>query len=158
MTEQNFTIDPAPYASSEAQNVLAEYVAELKQRFPGGLFETARAAPPAKDAFIPPNGVFLLVRAGGRALGCGAVRRGESGIAEIRRMWISPVLRGRGVGKALLAALEGHARELGCTEVRLDTASELTEARALYAKAGYREVPAYNDNSYAAHWFAKTLG
>ncbi|GAA2348234.1 GNAT family N-acetyltransferase [Saccharopolyspora halophila] len=157
MTEQNFTIDSEPYESSEAQNVLAEYVAELEQRFPGG-FDTARAAPPAKDAFIPPNGVFLLVRAGGRALGCGAVRRRESGIAEIRRMWISPALRGRGVGKALLAALEEHARELGCTEVRLDTASELTEARALYAKAGYREVPAYNDNSYAAHWFAKTLG
>ncbi|MER7010001.1 GNAT family N-acetyltransferase [Saccharopolyspora sp. NPDC000359] len=157
MTEQAiFTIDPEPIDSPDAQEALRQYVAELDRRFPDG-FDTSRAAPPAKADFVPPAGVFLVVRVDDRVLGCGALRTGPGATGEIRRMWISPELRGRGAGRALLAELEAQARQLGCERVRLDTAAELREARGLYDSAGYREIPAYNDNEYARHWYEKAL-
>ncbi len=152
----DFTIDPEPIDSPDAERALTCYVAELDERFQGG-FDTSRAAPPAKTDFAPPAGVFLIVRAGEAVLGCGALRTEPDGASEIRRMWISPALRGRGAGRALLWELEAHARRFGCDRIRLDTAAELHEARALYASAGYQEIPAYNDNDYAAHWFEKRL-
>ncbi len=149
-------IAPEPIDSADAKAALRRYVEELRQRFPAG-FEPDRAAPPAPGDFDPPHGFFLLVRdADGQVSGCGAVRA-EDGIAEIRRMWISPALRGCGAGRRLLRELERHAGDLGCRIVRLDTAAELNEARGLYASAGYAEIPAYNDNEYARHWFEKAL-
>lgn len=151
-----FTIAPEPIEDAAAREALQHYVDELRELFPTG-FDPGRAAPPAPGDFDPPRGRFLLVRdEQGRVRGCGAVRA-EEDFAEIRRMWISPLLRGRGAGKALLAELERCARELGREVVRLDTAAELTAARGLYAAAGYREIPAYNDNEYARHWFEKAL-
>jgi ribosomal protein S18 acetylase RimI-like enzyme len=66
-------------------------------------------------------------------------------------------VRGLGLGRRLLAELEGQARADGATSVRLDTHRSLTEAVTLYRSAGYREIAAYNDNPYAHHWFAKNL-
>ncbi|MDI2028699.1 GNAT family N-acetyltransferase [Saccharopolyspora sp. TS4A08] len=154
---EDFAIAPEPSDSADARWALAQYVAELVARFPDG-FDPDRGARPVEDAFTPPKGVFLLLRRDGAVLGCGGVRTESAGIAEIKRMWVSPELRGRGAGRALLSALEEQARRLGFSRVRLDTAAELGEARAMYAKAGYVEIPAYNDNPYAAHWFEKSLG
>ncbi len=151
-----FTIELDPVNTAESRAVLDSYVQELGERF-GQSFDTSRSAPPAPGDFEPPAGAFLLVRSGGRVLGCGALRTEVGGTAEIRRMWVSPELRGQGAGRALLAALEEQARVRGCRKVRLDTAAELSEARTLYASAGYVEIPAYNDNEYAAHWFEKQL-
>ena len=156
LVTENLTIRPEPFESSDAQRALAQYVAELAERFPEG-FDPGRGAPPAEDDFAPPRGVFLLVRFAGEAMGCGGLRTEPDGTGEIKRMWISPALRGKGAGRALLTSLEDHARRMGCTRVRLDTAAELGEAQAMYAKAGYVSIPAYNDNPYAAHWFEKTL-
>ncbi|CAM5276926.1 N-acetyltransferase [Streptomyces avidinii] len=64
---------------------------------------------------------------------------------------------GTGGGAALLEVLEAEARALGAVRVRLDTRSDLVEARALYARHGYAEIPAYNDGQYAQHWFEKPL-
>lgn len=150
------TIEPADVESPEAHYALQQYVAELGRRFRSG-FDTSRAAPPQPGSFTPPAGVFLLVRADGQVRGCGALRFESAEVAEIRRMWVSPEVRGRGIGRSLLGSLESYAREQGCARVVLDTASELTEAKSLYASAGYVEVPAYNDNAYAEHWFEKVL-
>lgn len=150
------TIEPEPIDSARSRYALDRYAAELNQRFADG-FDTSRAAPPAPGDFVPPRGVFLLVRSDGEVAGCGALRTEDDGTAEIRRMWISPTLRGRGAGRMLLRALEDHARRHGCARVRLDTAAELDEAKALYTSAGYVEIPAYNDNAYARHWFEKPL-
>lgn len=157
MTTSAFSIEPEPIGSARAGEVLQRYAGELTERFPSG-FDSGRAAPPGKTDFDPPQGIFLLVWSGGEPAGCGALRTQSAGIGEIRRMWVAPSLRGRGAGRALLVELERQAWQLGFGAVRLDTATELHEAKALYRSAGYVEVPAYNDNAYAGHWFEKTLG
>jgi GNAT superfamily N-acetyltransferase len=66
-------------------------------------------------------------------------------------------LRGKGGGAVLLGAAEAAARALGAGRLILDTRGDLVEARALYARHGYAETEAYNDDVYAEHWFAKRL-
>lgn len=72
-------------------------------------------------------------------------------------MWVAPWARGLGLGVRLLRELEDHAREAGARVVQLETNRALTEAIALYRRSGYREVPAFNDEPYAHHWFEKRL-
>lgn len=140
-----------------ARACLAAYFAELDRRFPHG-FEPSRSVSADADEVTPPRGAFLVVMMGGLPRGCGAVKTLEPGAGEIKRMWLHPELRGRGMGRALLDELENESRALGHRVVRLDTSVHLKEAIALYAGAGYVEIPAYNDNRYAAHWFEKRLG
>jgi ribosomal protein S18 acetylase RimI-like enzyme len=72
-------------------------------------------------------------------------------------MWVSPAVRGLGLGHRLLGELERHAAEHGVRTLRLETNSTLGEAIGLYRAAGYREVSAFNDEPYAHHWFEKAL-
>jgi GNAT superfamily N-acetyltransferase len=72
-------------------------------------------------------------------------------------MWVDRPHRGLGLAKRILTALEEQAAELGFTTVRLDTNRALDEAKAMYRGAGYVEIPRYNDNPYANHWFEKRL-
>jgi GNAT superfamily N-acetyltransferase len=142
--------------SAVATELLQSYYEELEERFPGG-FELAQtvAAPP--EEISPPHGMFFIAFRSGTAIGCGAVRKLDEVTGEIKRMWVYPVARGQGIARRLLAALEGAARELGCEVARLDTSAYLPEALGLYRAAGYREIPAYNDNPYATHWLEKSL-
>jgi len=142
----------------DAQACLSSYYAELAVRFPAG-FDPANGNPtPEVEALMPPHGVFLVMRDGrGAPLGCGAVHRLAPDVAEIKRMWIDPSLRGSGWGRNLLGELERRAHDLGFGIIRLDTASPLTQAIAMYRSAGYREIDPYNENPYAHHWFEKTL-
>ncbi|CAM5370930.1 GNAT family N-acetyltransferase OS=Streptomyces cyaneofuscatus OX=66883 GN=G3I52_05645 PE=4 SV=1 [Streptomyces cyaneofuscatus] len=82
----------------------------------------------------------------------------EPGTAELTRVYVRPAYRGTGGGGALLASVEEAARAYGVRLLRLDTRHDLVEARGLYAKHGYREVPAFHRrNPYAERWFAKEL-
>jgi GNAT superfamily N-acetyltransferase len=72
-------------------------------------------------------------------------------------MWVTPDLRGAGLGARLLRLLEGEAVRLGYAVVRLDTNSALVEAIAMYERSGYHAIERYNDNPYARHWFEKRL-
>ena len=72
-------------------------------------------------------------------------------------MWVSPEARGLGLGRRLLGEMEWQARAAGVTVLRLETNGSLTEAIALYRSSGYQEVPAFNDEPYAHHWFEKRL-
>jgi len=73
-------------------------------------------------------------------------------------MWAAPAVRGLGLGRRLLTELEAAAAAGGARALRLETNRSLEEAIGLYRAAGYREVPAFNDEPYAHHWFEKTLG
>jgi ribosomal protein S18 acetylase RimI-like enzyme len=149
-------ISPEPPLSALAGELLARYFDELAERLPTG-FDASRTGAPDATELTPPAGVLLVARVEGRAVGCGAVRKLDADRAEIKRMWVDRGLRGLGIGRLLLRALEQAAGELGAAAVYLDTAADLTEALALYRSAGYAEIAAYNDNPYAAHWFAKPL-
>ena len=81
----------------------------------------------------PPNGgAYVVGWEDGRAVAGGALKRLEPGVAEIKRMYVVPDARGRGLARRLLAALEDTARELGYARVRLDTGASQPHARALY--------------------------
>jgi len=157
-TVTDLRIAQEPIDSADGGALLERYYDELAARFPDGpgAFDLARIAAPTTQ-FAPPHGAFLLARLDGQAVGCGALRRLDAEVAEIKRVWVDPSTRGLGIGRRLVAALEGAAAGLGCRTVRLDTAAYLTEAFALYQSLGYREIAAYNDNPYSAHWFEKRL-
>jgi GNAT superfamily N-acetyltransferase len=113
-------------------------------------------APPLAELLGPGDRV-LVAYADGEPIACGAVRVIGPGIAEIKRMFVVRSRRGDGLGRRLLAELEQHAGELGCTRVRLDTADRQTAALAMYRSSGYVEINDYSGNRGAAHWFEKSL-
>lgn len=138
----------------EAQAAMAAYFAELDRRFPGGF----DPGPPSYDDLgAERRGAFALATSDGEPVACGGVRDLGDGVAEIKRMWVHDGWRGAGLGSRLLRHLEEGARELGYGVVRLDTNGTLTEAVAMYARAGYAAVERYNDNPYAEHFFEKAL-
>ena len=140
----------------EAVRCLAAYAAELAARFAHGTEPVETTASDVED-MVPPRGQFLLVMVKGTARGCAGLRTIGPGVGEVKRMWIDPEVRGRGLARMLLGELEAWARELGMHTVRLDTAAVRDEAIALYGSAGYDRIGPYNDNPHAAHWFEKRL-
>ena len=140
--------------SPDAKWCLAQYFAELGERFERG-FEPGKSIPADAQDLRPPRGIFLVARLDGRPVGCGAVKTAEPGVGSIKRMWVSREVRGMGVGRRLLVALEKEAAGLGVGLLRLETNRSLKEAQALYRRNGYQEVPAFNDDPYADHWFEK---
>jgi GNAT superfamily N-acetyltransferase len=142
--------------SALAAALLDRYSAELAARFPGG-FDPGDADTAAVSELTPPRGALFVARLDGRAVGCGGIRTLDEAAAEVKRMWVDPGARRRGVGRALLGALEGEGHALGAGRIRLDTSRHLDEAVALYRSSGYIEIAAYNTNPYAAHWFEKVL-
>ena len=87
----------------------------------------------------------------------GVVKRLDDETAEIKRMYVAPEGRSRGIARALLYALEAAARELGYRRVRLDTGADQPHAKALYLSVGYTEIPDYNGNPFASFWAEKEL-
>lgn len=110
------------------------------------------------EDFGPPGGAFVAGFDGaGRPVCGGGVKRLEPGVAEIKRMYVVPAARGRGVARALLGALEDAARSLGYDRVRLDVGPRQPAAEHLYRSAGYREIEDYNANRQASFWGEKPL-
>lgn len=144
-------------ASREANWCLEQYFAELSERFEEG-FDVGRSISADRRELTRPRGAFLVARLDGRPVGCGAVKSVEPGVGSIKRMWVSKEVRGAGVGRRLLLALEKEAPELGVGLLRLETNRSLHEAQAFYRRNGYREVEAFNDDPYADHWFEKHIG
>ncbi len=98
------------------------------------------------EQVTPPRGGFLVARLAGEAVGCGAVRRvpgGPAGVAEIKRMYTVPAVRGRGISRHLLAALEADAASLGFRRLQLETGLRQPEAVQLYTTAGYHRIADY---------------
>jgi DNA-binding MarR family transcriptional regulator/GNAT superfamily N-acetyltransferase len=154
MRASEVTIEPADPTGVEAQTCFGAYFQELQARFDGG-FDPAQSVSATPDELIPPAGVLLLAHLDGRAVGCGALKIGSRGVGEIKRMWVDPSTRGLGIAQRLLDAIEAQAVAFDLRTLRLDTNRSLVEARALYLRNGYREIPTYNDNPYAHHWFEK---
>ncbi|WP_052436903.1 GNAT family N-acetyltransferase [Georgenia sp. SUBG003] len=145
-------------ASDRAARALAAYFAELDERLEGGFRQDLLEQVPPQEV-TPPRGDFLLVTelGTGKVLGCGGVRVLEEGTVELRRMWLVPDVRGQGLGRFLLRALENRARALGGRRVVLSLNRALTEALALYESAGYTPVEAFEENPYVDLFLGKEL-
>ncbi|WP_075997399.1 GNAT family N-acetyltransferase [Salaquimonas pukyongi] len=129
------------------------YFSEISERFGVSFDPHAGDIADAQDV----RQWHVLAMDADTALGCGSLRDLGGGIGEVKRVWVSGKARGRGVASALMTWLEDRAAGEGFTAVRLDTNGTLVEAQAMYKKRGYREIPRYNDNPYAEHWFEKEL-
>jgi DNA-binding MarR family transcriptional regulator/GNAT superfamily N-acetyltransferase len=151
-------IEPRDPGDPQAQHCLREYVRELDRRFDAG-WDPRQSISADPHELRPPAGLLLVAGVLSEPVGCGALKFHDGEPTEIKRMWVSPAARGLGVGRRLLAELEAHAARNGTSGVvRLETNGSLSEAIALYRSAGNREVPAFNDEPYAHHWFEKKLG
>jgi GNAT superfamily N-acetyltransferase len=141
-------VDIRRVAPSDEQGraLIAAAVAELAERYDGD-------QDPAVDLddLVPPRGDFLVALLDGKPVGCGGVRVLAPGMGEIKRMFVAPSVRRKGVGRALLAGLEAAARDLGWTVLRLETGLRQPEAIALYQDTGYERIPDYG------HWAGAPL-
>jgi len=143
-----------PASSPAARTLLTAMEQEMFD-----LYDMTAMPTPASTAELEPpsGGAYVVGWEDGRAVAGGALKRLEPGVAEIKRMYVVPDARGRGLARGLLAAIEDAARELGYERVRLDTGASQPHAQALYESAGYQSVPDYNDNPYAAYHGEKAL-
>ena len=129
-------------SSAVAQQLIAALNAELAALYPE---EGANHFRLDEAEVAPGRGVFLVCRSANRLAGCGALRTLDATTAELKRMYVVPELRGQGVGRALLAELERHARALGRRRLILETGPRQAEALALYDRYGFRPVAAYGE-------------
>jgi DNA-binding MarR family transcriptional regulator/GNAT superfamily N-acetyltransferase len=142
--------------SPDALWCLGKYFNELAERFESG-FDPGKSISANADELRPPVGLFGVARLGGQPIGCGALKIKDKKTGEIKRMWVHTDARGLGIGRRVLDALEEKAKGLGLKRLRLETNRALKEAQALYRNSGYVEVPRFNDEPYAHHWFEKAL-
>jgi DNA-binding MarR family transcriptional regulator len=150
-------IEAADPASDDVRFCVDQYFAELAERFEGG-FDRTQTLQIVPEELTPPKGLVLVARLRGRPVGCGSLLFDGRKPAYLKRMWISPDVRGAGLGRRLLLELERHAARVGNVRVvQLETNRALTEAIALYRATGYKEVAPFNDETYAHHWFEKRL-
>ncbi|KOV71250.1 GNAT family N-acetyltransferase [Streptomyces sp. MMG1121] len=160
-----WTIAPEPHDSPVAAALWRAYYTEVSDRW-YVLHEGHRTDPDELEREIAaqigaelasPTGQLLIGRYAGTPGGSAGVRLLDADTAELTRVFVSEELRGRGGAPLLVAAAEEAARALGARRLVLDTRSDLVEARALYARLGYRETGPHNDGVYADHWFRKEL-
>jgi ribosomal protein S18 acetylase RimI-like enzyme len=156
LTASTVTVGIVDPRHQDAQYCLQSYFEELADRFDGG-FDHARSISAGVDELTPPSGLLLVATLHSAPVGCGALKFHHDSPAEVKRMWVSPDVRGLGLGRRLLTELENQAVAHGSAVLRLETNRNLTEAIALYRAAGYTEVPAFNTEPYAHHWFEKHL-
>ncbi|PXY22220.1 GNAT family N-acetyltransferase [Prauserella muralis] len=155
------TIAETPPSAPEARRVLRDYVSDVAGRYHGrpATAEEVDAAlrDEPSDDLVPPDGLLLLAREHGAVLGCAGLRLIPGGIGELTRVFVHHAARGRGIASALLRELEARARARGVHTLRLDTRSDLVEARALYLRHGYTEIEPYTEGPYVDHCYAKRL-
>jgi GNAT superfamily N-acetyltransferase len=113
---------------------------------------------PLPDAgnYRPPKGAFLLACADGSAFGCVSLHPLAGSTAEIKRLWVAPEVRGTGLARRLMQAIESRACQMGFTTLKLDSNSRLTTAIALYRAMGWQDCAPYTGFP-ADIWMSKRL-
>jgi DNA-binding MarR family transcriptional regulator/GNAT superfamily N-acetyltransferase len=149
-------IEPCDPRHPHARHCIDSFFGELRRRFEEG-YDPSKGISASDAELTPPAGLLLVATLRSEPIGCGALKFQPDASGQIKRMWIAPEARGLGLGRRILAELEARAAAGGARTVRLETHRALPEAIALYRSAGYREVPPFNDELYAHHWFEKPL-
>jgi len=143
--------------SADGSRLIAALNAELTAMFPEA---GANHFSISEAQVAPGDGMFVVAYLDDLAVGCGAVRRIDDGTAELKRMYVDPSVRGRGIGRALVEALESEARQLRVTRVVLETGTRLARAIRLYESMGYKRIPLYGEylsSPDTSMCFGKTL-
>ncbi|MGY0060444.1 bifunctional helix-turn-helix transcriptional regulator/GNAT family N-acetyltransferase [Streptomyces sp. LZ34] len=156
LTAATVTLEVVDPDHPDAQHCLRSYFTELQERFETG-FDPGRSLLPDAGGLRPPHGLFLVARLHGEPVGCAGLKLPPTAPAEIKRMWVAPHTRGLSLARRLLAELEARAAGHGYDVLRLDTNKALDAAIGLYHSFGFQEVPAFNDEPYAHHWFEKRI-
>jgi GNAT superfamily N-acetyltransferase len=130
--------------SPVAADLVAKTLSELNARYS----EHEHKVQPLDAAeFLPPTGVFVIARLEGWPAGCGGLRKIQDDVGEVKRMYVEPGARCRGIGRKILEELESKARQMGYKKIRLEAGIRQPEAMQLYESAGYERIPAYGEYS-----------
>ena len=124
-----------PYADPVAQELVGRVQQEYVQRYGGP--DGAVVSP---EEFEPPHGLFLVAEVGGVPAACGAWRSLGQGSAEVKRVYVDPGFRRRGLAQVVVDAIEADAARAGIRSLVLNTGPEQPEALSLYAALGYTPV------------------
>jgi GNAT superfamily N-acetyltransferase len=160
------TVAVEPFDGEVARQLIAALDADLDVRYADDVDlegEPDRAMLNVLHASVAaPLGAFLVARLDGEPVGCGALRpapTGEPATAEVKRMYVAPEARGRGISRRILTTLEEQAAALGYRRVILETGVRQAEAMALYESAGYEPIPNYGGyrDSPLSRCYAKML-
>jgi GNAT superfamily N-acetyltransferase len=128
-----------PYDGPVAQELIAAVQQEYVARYGG-----PDDSPVDPDEFAPPYGYFVVAYDGAEAVATGGLRRAEDdGAMEIKRMYVRPQWRGRGLARVVLADLEQRARDLGAKRIVLETGERQPEAIRLYETSGYERIDGF---------------
>lgn len=144
-------IRTVPADRPPASDLIEAMIADLEPLY--GRIDGPDAPTASPDELTP----FLVLYEDGGPIAGGGLKRLGDDLVEIKRMYVVPAARGRGVARRLLEALEDEARRLGYARARLDTGPQQPHARALYVSAGYVEIADYNGNPHASFWGEKRL-
>jgi len=146
MTKSTLRISEARWPGDRAavEAIFREYVASLSEDIAFQDFESEVTGLPGK--YARPTGVVLLARAGADVAGAVAYRMTEPGVCEMKRLYVRPAFRGRGLARDLANELIEDARARGYRTMLLDTLASMNEARALYRNLGFVPVAPYYDN------------
>ena len=142
MTSDTITIAPADLTSDVSRALIDSLNAELSALYPDPGANHFQLDP---DEVTGARGAFLIVYHVEAPVGCGAVRLLDAETAELKRMYVAPVVRGNGLGRRLLTALEAEARARGARRLVLETGVRQLAALALYRATGFEPIPLYAD-------------
>lgn len=146
----------SPEQIEEARRLFLEYAASLGFSLCfQGFDEEVKTLP---GAYAPPNGRLLLAQEHDRSAGCIALRALDPSICEMKRLYVRPDYRGKGIGRLLVDAILAEARAIGYERMRLDTVeSSMQDAVALYRRRGFREIAPYRTNPIAGVLYLELL-
>jgi len=134
----------SPGELARARELFTEYAASLDFELAFQGFDAEVASLPGE--YAPPRGLLLLAYYERELAACGALRPAGEGSCEMKRLYVRPAFRRKGIARALAAALIARAGELGYERMRLDTVAAMGAANALYRALGFREIAPYRYN------------
>jgi putative acetyltransferase len=143
-----FTQVQSPAQIEQARELFLEYAQSLGFSLCFQSFDQELAGLPGD--YAPPEGRLLLVKYRDQLAGCVALHKLEAGVCEMKRLYLRPQFRGKGLGRVMAETLIAEARVTGCGKMRLDTVEPvMPNAVAMYRRLGFKEIEPYRANPIA---------